>query len=109
MIYDLTTGSDPRSLIVDMKDPTRRKALPPLARAKDLLVPAMRGGKPVSKAEPLEAIRDRVQSQLARLHPGVRRFMNPHEHPVGLDVGLHELRDEMIRELRQPKLAAAAL
>jgi hypothetical protein len=26
--------------------------------------------------------------------------MNPHEFPAGLDIGLHELRDEMIREWR---------
>jgi nicotinate phosphoribosyltransferase len=109
MIYDVTAGPDARSLIVDMKDPTRRKALPPHARVTDLLVPIMRGGKPLAKPEPLEAIRERVQSQLARLHPGVRRFMNPHEYPVGIDVGLHELRDAMIREVRQPKLAAAVL
>ncbi len=109
MIYDVTAGPDARSQIVDMKDATRRKALPPHARAAELLVPTMRGGKPVAKPEPLEAIRERVQSQLARLHPGVRRFMNPHEYPVGIDVGLHELRDAMIREVRHPKLTAAVL
>ena len=35
--------------------------------------------------------------------------MNPHEYPVGIDVGLHELRDAMICEIRHPKLTAAVL
>ena len=107
MIYDVTTGPDPRSLIVDAKDPTRRKSLPQQAQVTDLLVPALRSGELLTEPESLGAIRERVQSQLARLHPGVRRFMNPHEYPVGIDVGLHELRDAMIRDVRQPKLTAA--
>jgi nicotinate phosphoribosyltransferase len=40
--------------------------------------------------------------QVAKLHPGIRRFMNPHEYPVGIDIGLHELRDQMIRQMRAP-------
>ena len=58
MIYDVTKGPDARSQIVDVKDATRRKGLPPQALVADLLVPTLRGGKPVAKSEPLEAIRD---------------------------------------------------
>ncbi|MFO0788805.1 MAG: nicotinate phosphoribosyltransferase [Pirellulales bacterium] len=107
MIYDTTAGPDPRLQIVDLKDHTRRKAFQPNARVADMLEPVLRGGKRVANAEPLAAIRERAQSQLRRLHPGVRRFMNPHEYPVGLDVGLHELRNAMIREARETKLATA--
>ena len=42
-----------------------------------------------------------MQVSLQQLHPSVRRFMNPHEYPVGLDIGLHELRDSMILQARQ--------
>jgi nicotinate phosphoribosyltransferase len=105
MIYDETLGVDARNTIVDTKDNTRRKAMSDSAHGQDLLVPVIRQGKAIAQIETLEAIRDRVQSQLAALHPGIRRFLNPHEYPVGLDVGLHELRDGMIRELRDKKVA----
>jgi nicotinate phosphoribosyltransferase len=107
MIFDETLGPDDRALIVDYKDPTRRKAMPAIAKASDLLVPAIRGGRRVAAPEPIETIRARAQAQLALLHPTIRRFMNPHEYPVGIDIGLHELRDRMIREAREPGLVAA--
>ena len=101
MIFDETRGLDERYIIVDFKDPTRRKSLPSDAQATDLLTPMMRDGTVVAEPETLETIRGRAQSQLARLHPAIRRFLNPHEYPVGLDIGLHEFRDKMIRDARQ--------
>jgi nicotinate phosphoribosyltransferase len=100
MIYDETLGVDAQNTIVDIKDGTRRKKLPDSARGQDLLLPVIRGGQIVEQIEAIEAVRERVQGQLSALHPGIRRFLNPHEYPVGLDIGLHDLRDSMIRELR---------
>jgi nicotinate phosphoribosyltransferase len=71
------------------------------------LKPALRDGKLMSEPETLSTIRERAATGLERLHPSVRRFVNPHEYPVGMDVGLHELRDRMIREAR-PVLVEAA-
>lgn len=104
MIYDETTGVDERGIIVDAKDPTRRKKLAGQAQAVDLLAPALRAGKAVAEADNLDAIRRRTRENLERLHPTVRRFMNPHEYPVGLDIGLHELRDQMIHQARRVEL-----
>jgi nicotinate phosphoribosyltransferase len=101
MIYEETLGFDTSSQIVDIKDATRRKLMPPMARATDLLVAVVRGGKAVAETESLGVIRSRVQSQLSRLHSTTRRLLNPHEYPVGLDVGLYELRDGMVRSARQ--------
>jgi nicotinate phosphoribosyltransferase len=101
MIYDETTGVDQRRQIVDVADPTRRKPMPAEARAADLLVPMMRGGRTVMAPEPLADIRARVHAGLNLLHPTVKRFLHPHEYPVGLDRGLHELRLRMIEEARQ--------
>jgi nicotinate phosphoribosyltransferase len=107
IIYDETQGVDRRSIIVDVKDPTRRKAMPSDAHAMDLLVPVVRGGRIVAEAESIDAVRERVRAELERVHPSVRRFMNPHEYPVGLDVGLHDLRDRMVQEARRPKLVGS--
>ena len=108
MIYDETKGAGANSEIIDLKDPTRHKIMPKGARGTDVLMPVARGGRVVAEPEGIEAIRTRVNSQLGRLHPAVRRFMNPHEYPVGLEIGLHELRAQMIRELRQPLAVGGA-
>jgi nicotinate phosphoribosyltransferase len=100
MIYDETVGRDPRRMIVDIKDPTRRKKMPSGVTESDLLRPVMRGGDVVIRAEGLEASRNRARTQLEKLHPTIRRFVHPHEYPVGMDVRLHEVRDRMIQEAR---------
>lgn len=102
LIFDENSGVDPRRIIVDVKDPERRKRMPPDAQGRDLLVPVARSGRIVHDAESLDAIRSRAQAELQGLHPGVRRFLNPHEYPVGLDVGLHDLRARMVRDARRP-------
>ncbi|PQO25768.1 nicotinate phosphoribosyltransferase [Blastopirellula marina] len=103
MIYDETLGIDSREIIVDSKDTTRRKRLANHAQAYDLLIPMMRNGVRVGETEPLETIRTRAIEQLQLVHPTIRRFMNPHEYPVGLDISLHEVRDFMIQEKRDPQ------
>ena len=104
MIYDETRGIDAREIIVDVKDGNRRKRMPTGAVGQDLLIPVMRAGVLAGPfadgAETLEAARTRAAQELARLHPSVLRLLNPHEYPVGIDVGLHERRDQMIREMR---------
>lgn len=101
MIYDEILGDDGDRLIIDPKDPTRHKAVSRKASAHDLLIPIARGGQIVFDDEPLEVIRRRARSELAKVHPSTRRFLNPHEYPVGLHPRLHELRSRMIDEARQ--------
>ncbi|MBX3413315.1 MAG: nicotinate phosphoribosyltransferase [Pirellulales bacterium] len=106
LLYDELAGVDPRRTIVDIKDPHRRKQLASELDATDLLIPYVRQGEIIARRESLDEIRQRVRDQLAKLHPSIRRFLHPHEYPVGLDIGLHERREAMIRDLRQ-SLAAA--
>ena len=49
----------------------------------------------------IHTIRARVQTQLADLHPGVRRFVNPHTYPVGLEKSLYELKTALVLKLRE--------
>ena len=42
----------------------------------------------------------RVKEQLACLHPGIKRFVNPHLYPVGLERRLHERKTELVLEAR---------
>ncbi|MBI5544243.1 MAG: nicotinate phosphoribosyltransferase [Deltaproteobacteria bacterium] len=104
-IYDLERGwglAGAATRLVNPFDPTLLTRVPGDAVGEDLLVPAMRGGKIVLEGGGLEAARARAQAQLARLPAGVKRFLNPHLYPVGLEPGLQELRTRMILEARKP-------
>jgi nicotinate phosphoribosyltransferase len=82
--------------ILDPLDATRRKHIPPEAKWEDLLTPVLRHGQPVREQPSLETIRERVQRQLGRLHPGIKRFDNPHRYPAGLELSLYELKTKLI-------------
>lgn len=95
-IYDETRPLPQRLVIVDPAEPTRRKHFAADIQCENLLVPVLRKGKVVYKKPSLDAIRARAQEQLNLLHPGIKRFENPHEYPAGLELGLHELKTELI-------------
>jgi nicotinate phosphoribosyltransferase len=95
-IYDETRPLSKRVTIVDPADVTRRKHFSATTRYEDLLVPILRRGKLVYDPPALKAIRARAQEQLAMLHPGIKRLVNPHEYPAGLELTLHELKTELI-------------
>jgi len=86
--------------IVDPLDATRRKHLPPGTAFEDLLVPIFRAGAPVYQTPALTEVRHRVQAQIGLFHAGVKRLVNPHEYPVGLELGLHDLKIKLILQAR---------
>jgi nicotinate phosphoribosyltransferase len=79
----------------------RRRKIHAGTEYEDLLVPMMRDGAPVAAAEPIAVVRDRAQANLYALHAGIKRFIHPHEYPVGLEKGLHELRNALILKARE--------
>ncbi len=99
-------GSPPKGprVIVDPGNPLRQKAFPEDAAAESLLVPIFRGGKPVYAEPTLEEIRGRVQDQLSHLHAGLKRLLNPHEYPVGLEPGLFQLKTDLAARSRAVKV-----
>lgn len=100
MIYaGSDSPSDPRT-IVDPRDATRRKTFPADATAHDLLVPVLRHGELVGEPPPLSVLRARVQEQLAALHPTLKRLVNPHEYPVGLEPSLYDLKTRLVLTAR---------
>jgi nicotinate phosphoribosyltransferase len=105
LLYDVTLGEPSRTL-VDALDPTRRRTLSPELGFRDLLQPVLRAGKRVGPPEPLELLRERARTERGRLHPTIRRLLNPHEYPVGLDPALYQRRTELIMEARTHEHAA---
>lgn len=86
--------------MIDPLDFTKRRRFEAGQPYTDLLIPVFRAGKQVYECPDIHKTRERVQEQLAGLHAGVKRFVNPHTYPVGLEKGLHELKTELILKLR---------
>ena len=86
--------------LVDPNDMTHRKVIPAGPSSEDLLVPIVSRGQRVCDLPCLDASRARVQEQLAQFHAGIKRFVNPHLYPVGLELGLHERKTELILKTR---------
>lgn len=86
--------------IVDPVDSLRRRAISTDLAHEDLLVPVVRSGKGVYDQPPLADVRERSRAQIQALDPTVRRFLNPHRYPAGLERGLSELRTEMTLRAR---------
>jgi nicotinate phosphoribosyltransferase len=100
VIYDEESGIGDAPVVVDPLDPTRRKRIPAGTPFEDLLVPVVRGGRSVYDAPPLALSQRRARVQVQSLHAGIRRFVNPHQYPVGLSLPLHELKTRLVLEAR---------
>jgi len=86
--------------IVDPGDHTRVKKFPCEASSEELLQPIFRNGTQVYANPEIEEVRRRSGEQLAGLHAGVKRFLNPHEYPVGLESSLNALKTDLIMKAR---------
>lgn len=102
-IYDIERGAPGQFTLVDPLDLTRRKHIAAGTGFEDLLVPIFQRGQLVYKTPSLVEIRKRTQAQLAMFHSGVKRFVYPHQYPVGLELGLHDLKTELILRARGEK------
>ncbi|MEJ1971140.1 MAG: nicotinate phosphoribosyltransferase [Lacunisphaera sp.] len=100
MMYNEAAPPAGPRVLVDPNNPTRRKAIPADATAEELLVPVFRQGELVYREPALADTRARAAAQLARLHGGTKRLLNPHEYPVGLEPGLAELKTSLILKHR---------
>jgi nicotinate phosphoribosyltransferase len=61
-----------------------------------LLEPAWSDGRRLIDPEPIDVLRARRESDLARLDPGVRRLMNPHVYHVSLTQALWDLKQDTV-------------
>jgi nicotinate phosphoribosyltransferase len=100
MIYDELQPLSDRRTIVDPFDVTHQKTFSADARATDLLAPVFRRGRLVYQVPPLSESRQRAIDQLDHLHPAIKRLLNPHIYPVGLEKSLYDRRTELILEAK---------
>jgi nicotinate phosphoribosyltransferase len=102
-VYDQWSRPEIDWVIVDPVDFTRRKTLANSSQFTDMLVPIFREGKLVYASVSSSDIRDYSKRQLKHFHHSIKRLLNPHQYPVGLERGLHDLKTDLILHLRQSK------
>ncbi|GAB3539598.1 nicotinate phosphoribosyltransferase [Pontibacter brevis] len=100
MIYNEMEPLPEHLQIVDPLDSTRRKTIAPETASEELLVPVFEEGQLVYTLPDLPTIKSRTKSQLDRLHESIRRYLNPHSYPAGLEGSLHQYKTDLILKLR---------
>jgi nicotinate phosphoribosyltransferase len=100
VLYDEEMGVADGGQMIDPGDITRRKALPAGPKSADLLVPVFRGGKRVYTPPSIHEIRKHARMQVDGFHAGIKRFVNPHRYPVGLESRLFDLKTELVMKAR---------
>ncbi|GAB2457789.1 nicotinate phosphoribosyltransferase [Hymenobacter qilianensis] len=99
MLYNTAEPLPDQLTIVDPLDPTRRRPIRS-TQFRELLEPVFRAGKLVAELPTLEESRTKAQREVAALDPSIRRFLNPHVYPVGLEESLNNFRMQLILEKR---------
>jgi len=101
LIYDYRTDLRKGCIMVDPFDMTRQKRILADYEFKDLLVPVFRKGKRVYPKVNIEEVKKNTQENLNWFHSGIKRFVNPHQFPVGLEKSLFALKTELILKTRE--------
>ena len=100
VIFDVQIGITDARRMIDPLDATRQRSLPMEWEFEDLLVPIFRGGQRVYDPPGIHDVRNRTAAQLTSCHNGIRRFVNPHQYPVGLEAELHDQKTRLILAAR---------
>lgn len=97
VIYDETLGIAEQNItIIDPIDPTKRRTISTTSPHRDLLAPIFRQGNLVYKRPSLKSSQEKTQQQLLQFHESIRRLLNPHAYPVGLEEKLYHLKLKLI-------------
>lgn len=101
-IYDDDFGLSGDSWLIDPLDPTRRRRVPQHVSPQPLLQKYLDQGQwcGTTTATDLTTIRARVSANLNKIHPGLKRLLNPHRYAVGLEESLHEFKMDLVRQLK---------
>lgn len=101
MIFDEREDIARDVTIIDPMDMTRRLLIPKGTTSTDLLEPIYRAGVLQHDEFPdVHTARARAQEQLQQFHSGIKRFVHPHQYPVGLEKNLFDHKTRLILEAR---------
>ena len=105
MLYNTAVPLPETLTLVDPNDATRRRPVRPGSIFRELLAPVFRRGRRVLDLPTLAESRAHARREVQSLDPAVRRFLNPHTYPVGLELSLHDYRTQLILEKRPQRPA----
>jgi nicotinate phosphoribosyltransferase len=100
MLYNTAEPLPDQLTLIDPADNTRRLAIKPETKFRELLEPVFRQGKRVLDLPTLAESRAHAQREVQSLDPSIRRFLNPHTYPVGLEKTLCDYRTQLILDKR---------
>lgn len=100
VIFDIHRPLEPHCSIIDPLDPTKEKILNEGLQSYDLLQPIFRKGQCVYHLPTLLEIQSKTRSELDLFHFGVKRILNPHQYFVGMERQIHQLKLDLIKNLR---------
>ena len=100
LIYDVNDGVEEKPVIVDPLDAQRRCKFAPDQPYSTLLAPLVRGGQVLDVDLSAQAGSKRRAQQLACLDDSVKRFLNPHSYPCGIERGLFHRRRDLTIQMR---------
>ncbi|MCF2442974.1 nicotinate phosphoribosyltransferase [Dyadobacter sp. CY345] len=103
MIFNIETPLIGKSTMVDPYDFTKTRSFSDTIQFEDLLVPIFAKGILIYDLPSIHETKQRVEQQLEHFHSGIKRFVNPHTYPVGLEQELFDLKTELIVKLRSAK------
>lgn len=103
MIFNIETPLIGKSTMVDPYDFTKTRSFSETIAFEDLLVPIFAKGVLIYHLPSIHETRERVKQQLGHFHSGIKRFVNPHTYPVGLEKELFDMKTELIMKLRAAK------
>jgi nicotinate phosphoribosyltransferase len=101
VIYDIQSKMNEDITCVDPFDSTKQRVLKHEWKSKDLLQPIFREGCLVYKLPALDAIRENTKDELEGFYAGIKRFLNPHQYPVGMEKSLYDKKIELIKNIRR--------
>ncbi|CAG5069604.1 Nicotinate phosphoribosyltransferase pncB2 [Dyadobacter sp. CECT 9623] len=101
MIFNIENPLIGKSTMIDPYDFTKNRSFAENTHFEDLLVPIFANGKLIYSLPSIHEAKARVQDQLAHFYKGIKRFVNPHTYPVGLEKHLFDMKTELIMKLRQ--------
>ena len=100
MLYNEGTDLQKGALIIDPFDLIWQLRLSEKWDYKDLLVAIFRNRQRVYQEPSLSAIRDNALKELSYFDRSIKRFINPHIFPVGMEESLYKMKIELIKRIR---------
>jgi len=101
ILYDETLGIEKPQVNVDPFDPTKSVAISKNCTSCDLLQPVFQNGTCVYTFPTLQEVQQTTKTELDRLAVGMKRFLNPHIYPVGMEKHLYDLKVKLIKKIRK--------